>query len=151
MLLAILLGARDGVANAPAKVDVVVFKQNHVEQSDTMIHAPAYLHRLFLEHAHARCGFSGVQHACLCASLNQGLLVAVRHGGDATHALQDVQHQSLGLQKALLASFYRQHNVARVDVRTIGYVYLDLQVGIKTMEHLLGNVCASQYSFLFDE
>ena len=98
MVLAILLGTTDGIVHTTAEVDVVVLQQNHVEQSDTMVRAATNLHSLFLEHAHTWRRLSGVEHACLGAGIDQGLLVFVSHSGNARHALQDVEHEALCLQ-----------------------------------------------------
>ena len=60
ILPAIPLGHRDGVMHTAAKVDVVVFKENHIKKANAMIHTSANLYRLLFQHSHARRSFACV-------------------------------------------------------------------------------------------
>ena len=88
MILAVLLGTADGVVDASAEVDVIVLKENHVEETNAVVHAATNLHSLLLEHTHTRGGLTGVEHAGLGACIDERLLIFVGHRGDAAHALK---------------------------------------------------------------
>ena len=96
VFLEIGVAAVDGFVDASGKVDVVVLEQNHVEESDAMVASAANLDGLLLEHAQAGGGLAGVEHAGVGAF--ETLDVAVGGGGDAAHALHDVEHEALGLE-----------------------------------------------------
>ena len=79
------------------------------------------------------------------------MLILVRHCGYAAHALQDVEHETLRLQKALHLSLDAHHDVAGLDVRSVLDVGLDLQVRVESMKHFLCNLVACKDAFLLDE
>ena len=147
LVLAVLLGTGDGIVDAAAEVDVVVLEENHVEESDAVVHAAAYAHGLLLQHAHAGSGLAGVEDTGACAGIDEGLLIAVGHGGYAGHALQYVEHQALGLQQALLAALDRHDDVAGTHVCPVLDVNLDLQFGVEAAEHLLGYLHTGEDAF----
>lgn len=102
------------------------------------------------KHAHAGCGLAGVEDACLRAGIDERLLVAVCHGGDAAHALADVEHEAFGGEEALLTAADGEHDVAGAHVVAIMHVHRDLQVGVETMEDLFGGTLACKDSFFLD-
>ena len=116
-----------------------------------MVRAAANLHGFLLQHAHAGRGFAGVQHAGLGSGIDESLLIFVCHGGYARHALQDVQHQALGLQEALLAALHAHDDVAGANVGAVLNIHLHLQLGVEAAEHLLGNLHAGKDSLFLDE
>ena len=58
-----LEGLHTRILDTTGKIHMIIFQQNHVEQSDTMIHATTYLHSLFFEHTHARSCLAGIENA----------------------------------------------------------------------------------------
>ena len=44
LLLAIFLGTGNGLVDTAGEVNMIVFQQNHVEQTDSMVYAATYLH-----------------------------------------------------------------------------------------------------------
>ena len=137
--------------DASTEIDVVVLEQYHVEESDAVVHASAYLHGFLLQHTHAWRRLAGIEDTCLGAGIDECLLIFVRHCGDATHALQDIEHQALRLQKALHLALDAHHDVAGLDVSTILDINLDLHFGVEAVEHLLGNLYSSKDAFFLDK
>ncbi len=142
------LGTADGVVDSTAEVDVVVLEQDHVEEADTMVHTASDAYGFLFQHTHSGGRLAGIQDVCLGAGVDEGLLVFVRHGGYTAHALQDVQHQTFGLQKALNLSFNTHHDIAWFNVCSVFYENLYLHGGIETVEHLLGYLYPSKDAFL---
>ena len=139
----------DGIDNTSGKVDMIVLQQNHIEKTDAVVASATNLNSLLLQHAHARSSFAGVEHAGLGAL--QMLYILVGHGGNTTHALHDVEHKTLGLQQGASLTGNNHGYVALLDTGTILHQHLDLHVGVETMEHLLGNLDASQDAVFLDE
>ena len=73
------------------------------------------------------------------------------HGGNSAHALQDVQHQSFGLQQALHLALYAHYNVARLHMGSVLNVDLHFHCGVKTMEHLFGYFHSGKDSLFLDK
>ena len=139
----------DGVGNATGKVHVVIFQENHVEQPDTVVHAASDFHSRLFQHTHARGRLTRVQHTGM-RSL-QPLHVLIRHGGNAAHALHDVQHQALRLQQAPHPSRDNHGHVARLHVRPVLDEHLHFHVRIEATEHFLGDFYSGQHAFFLDE
>ena len=97
LLVQVLVATLDGIDDAPCEVNMVVLEQNHVEEADTVVAAPANLDRLFFEHTHTRRGLTGIQHTSL--GTLETLHIPVRHGSNATHALHDVEHEAFRLEQ----------------------------------------------------
>ena len=97
LLFQVSMTAVNGVGNTTGKVHVVVLQEYHVEQADAMVRATADLDGLLLEHTHTRSGLAGIEHTG--ASALQTLHILIGHGGNTTHALHDIQHQTLGLKQ----------------------------------------------------
>ena len=91
------MAAVDSIDDASCEVDMVVLEQDHVEETDTVVAAPANLDSLLLEHTHARSGLTRIQHTR--PGTFQSLYILVCHGGNATHALHDVQHETFRLEQ----------------------------------------------------
>ena len=133
--------------HAATKVDVVVLQEYHVKEPDAMVHAAANLHGLLLQHAHAWSGLARIEYTRLCTSIDECLLIFVRHRGYARHTLQDVQHQALRLQEALLPTLHAHHDVAGLYVRPVFDIYFHLQLRVETVEHLFGYLHAGKDAF----
>lgn len=133
--------------DAAGKVYVVVFQQNHVEQSDTMVHATADADCLFLHHAHAGGRFSCVKYPGVRAF--QPLYVFVCHCSDAAHALHDVQHQAFGLQEAAYFSCDDHGHIAGTDVGAVIKEHLDRHCRVKAVKHFFGDTHTGEYAFFF--
>ena len=87
----------DGIHDASGKVDMIILQQDHIKQTDTMVTATTDLHSLLFEHTHTGGGLAGIKHTGM--GTLQTLYISVGHGGNATHALHDIQHQTLRLQQ----------------------------------------------------
>ena len=141
--------AVQGAGYAAAEVDVVVLEQNHVEQPDAVVDTAADLHGFFFEHSHTGCGLARVKHTGVGAL--EPFHIAVGHGGDAAHALHDVEHEAFGLQEGAHLSRDEHGNIAGLDGGAVGEQYLHPERGVETVEHFLGNAHAGKYSFFLDE
>ena len=139
----------DGCRNAYGKVHMIVLQQDHVEQTNTMVHTATDLHGFLLQHTHARSGLAGVEDAGL-GTLQTGHILA-GHGGDTAHALHDVQHQTLCLQQTLDLSGNNHGHIARFHMRTVLNEHLNLQGRVKTVKNLLGDFNTGQNTFFLDE
>lgn len=74
------------------------------------------------------------------------------HGGNAAHALHDVQHQTLRLQQRLYLAFHNHGHIAGFHGRTVINKHLHLHFRVETVEHLLGNLDTGQYTrFLYQQ
>ena len=142
LFLQISVTTVNSVHNATSKVNMIVFQENHIEQTDSMIAASPYLHGLLLQHAHAWCSLASVQHPS--SSTFQTLHVSVGHGGNATHTLHDVQHETLGLEQRANPSAHNHGNIAFLHTASIGHEYLNLHLRIEASEYLLCNLYASK-------
>ena len=87
--------AVDGVGDAAGEVDVVVLKQNHIEEPYAVVHSPANLHSLLLQDAHAGRCLPRVKD--MAARSLHAFHVTVGHRRYAAHALHDVQHEAFSL------------------------------------------------------
>ena len=143
------MAAVNSIDDAAGKIDVVVLEQNHIEESDAVVTATTNLHGLLLQHAQAWCGLAGVQHTGL-GTLQQ-LHILVGHGGNTTHTLHDIQHQSLGLEQRTNLTRYHHGDVALFNMCAVRHQHLDLHIGVETMEHFLGNLYTCQNTVLLDE
>ena len=151
MVFAVLLGTGDGVVNTSAKVDVVVLQQNHVEESDAVVHATTNLHGFLFEHTHARSGLASVEHTSLGACIDECLLILVGHGGNTTHALEDVEHEAFCLKETLLFTLDGHNDVARLHMGTILNIHFHLHRGVEAAEHLFGYLHTGKDALFFDE
>ena len=93
---------------------MIVFQQNHVEQSDTMIYTTANLHSHFLKNTHTGSSLTGIEHTRIRTF--QFLGIFMRHGSNATHALHNVQHQTFCLQQRLHLAFHYHCYIARLHL-----------------------------------
>lgn len=150
LVLKILLGTSDGVVYAATEVDVVVFQQYHVEKPYTVVHASANAHGFLFKHSHARRSLTGVEHTGIGACVYQRLLVAVGHGGDAAHALQEVEHEPLGLQQTLLLSADAHHYIAGAHMGSVVHQHRHLQRGVEAMEDFLRHALAGKDAFFLN-
>ena len=141
--------AVNSVHYASCKINMVILKQNHVEQSDAMVATTANLNGLLFQHTHARSGLTSVEHAGLGAF--QMLYVTVGHSGDATHALHDVQHQALRLQQRAHLACDDHGNVALLHTTAVAHEHFHLHLRVETVKHLLGNLHTCQDTILLDE
>ena len=71
--------------DATGKVYMIIFQQDHIEQSDTMVDTAADLYSILFHHTHTGSCFAGIQHifaGCRC---------------NTAHTLHNVQHQAFCL------------------------------------------------------
>ena len=114
---------------------MVVFQQNHVEQADTVVYTATDLHCHFLEDTHARSSLASIEYTGIRTFQLLGILMC--HGGNATHALHDVQHQTLRLQQRLYLAFHNHGHITRLYGCTVINEHFHLHGRIETAEHLL--------------
>ena len=76
------------------RLDVVVLYQDAVAQVAAVVVAAAAAHGVLVQRAQARRGLAGVDYAHVVA--RHGVDVAARGGGDAAHALHEVERGALG-------------------------------------------------------
>ncbi len=140
MLTAVVLGTRERCGDAAGKIDMVVFEQNHIEQADTVVHAAANLDRLFLQIAEPRRGLARIED--MATRVFDTTLVAMGGGGNARHALHDVEHGALNLQKAQLLAVNTECNIARLDRVAVVKQLLETTFGVEIADNLSGYVDA---------
>ena len=143
------MAAVDCIGDTSSKVHVIVLEQNHIEKSDTMVHATADLHGLLFEHTHTGRGLAGIEHAGLGAF--QTLHITVGHRGDAAHTLHDVKHQALCLKQRTYTSGNNHGDVTFLHTRTISHQYLHLHIRVEAMEHLLSHFHTGQNTIFLDQ
>ena len=148
-LFEILMATVDGIHDATREVDVVVFEQDHVEESDAVVTATANLHSLLLEHTHARGSLAGVEHTGV--GTLQSLHILISHCSNTAHALHDVEHESLGLQQRAYTSADNHGDVTLLHTGAVLHEHLDLHLRVEATEHLLGNLHTSENTILLDE
>ena len=141
--------AVDGIGNTAGEIHMVILEQDHVEESDTMIHATADLHCLFLEHSHARGGLTGIQHVGMCSF--ETFHITVGHRGDATHPLHDIQHQALCLKQRAHLSCYDHGHIPFLHWGAITDQHLYLHVGIEAGKHPFRHLHTSQDAVFLDQ
>ena len=73
------------------------------------------------------------------------------HGGDAAHALEDVEHEALGLQKALLLALHRHHNITRFHMGAILNIHFYFHRGVEAAEHFLSYLHAGKDALFLDK
>ena len=139
----------DGVCDASCEIDVVVLEKNHVEKSDTMVHAAANLHSLLLEHAHTRSGLTSVEDVSVGAL--ETLHVLVGHSGDATHALHDVEHKALCLKERAHLTANHHGDVALTNVCSVADEHFHLHLRVEACEYTLCHFHSGKDAVLLDE
>ena len=123
---------------------MVVLQQNHVEEADAVVLSPSYLDSHLLEDAHAGGCLASVEHAGMRTL--EALLILMGHGGDAAHALHDVQHQAFRLEKRLYFSLHNHGHVAGLHLSTVVDVDRHLHGRVEAAEDFLGHFDAGQYA-----
>ena len=81
--------------DAAGEIDMVVFEQNHIEKSDTVIYTSPYTHCLFFEYAHTRRCLAGIKHPGMQTLETRHVFMG--NGSDTAHTLHDIEHRTLGL------------------------------------------------------
>ena len=143
------MGTVDSFGDATGEIDMVVFQKDHVEQADTMVHTATDAYGLLLDHAHTRCCLAGIEHMGLGAF--QLLYIFAGGGGDTTHALHDVEHQTLGLQQRLYLALHYESDVAFLHLCAILDEDGHLQLRIEGLEDTASHLYAGQYAVLLDD
>ena len=149
LLLEVSMATVDGIVDAAGEVDMVVLQENHVEETDAMVHAAANLHSLLFEHTHARSGLASVEDVGL--GTFEALHILGSHGGDAAHALHDVEHEALSLEQRASLALHDHGDVALLHVGTVLDEHLHLHGRVEAGEHLLRNLYTCQHAIFLDE
>ena len=114
---------------------MVVLKQNHVKQTDTMVHAATNLYSLLLEHTQSWSSLTSVENMSLCTL--EALYILGCHCSDTAHALHDVKHQTLGLKQRAHLAGNHHGDVALLDVGTIAYENFNLHSRVESCKYTL--------------
>ena len=139
----------NGIGDTSGKIHMVVFQQNHIKKTYSVINASSDLYGSLLQHTHARRCLSRIQHPGLCTF--KAFYIFTGHRCDTTHALHDVQHQTFGLQKTLYLSCNHHRHITRLNMGSILYKDFHLHGRIKTMEHFFGYFYSGQDTFFLDQ
>ena len=73
------------------------------------------------------------------------------HCGDAAHALENVEHEALGLQKALLLTLDGHDDVTGLHMGSVFDIDFHLHCGVEATEHFLGYLHTSEDALFLDE
>ena len=73
------------------------------------------------------------------------------HGGDAAHALHDVQHETLGLEQGAHLARNHHGDIAGLHASAVGQEFFHLQFGVETAKNLTSSTHAGEHAFFFDE
>ena len=149
LFLAVILGTVDRFVDASGKIHVIVFEQNHVEQTDTMVYTTTDFDCHLFEDTHTRSCLAGIQYAGVSAF--QYLCILAGHGCDTAHTLHDVQHQAFGLEQGLYFSFYDHSYVARFHFSAVINKHFHFHGRVETVEDFFGNFDSGQYTGFFDQ
>ena len=147
LLLAIGLSARERCGDTAREVHVVVLEQNHIKETDAVVHAAADEHCLFLQVTQTWGGLAGVQHVATC-TLDERL-VAVRRGRYTRHALHDIEHGALNLQETELLAIDTKGNIAWLDMRAVFDELLHAALRVEIGDNLFGYFDTSNDTFFF--
>ena len=147
--LEVCMTAVDGVGNTAGEIHMVILQQDHVEESDTVVHTTADLHSLFLQHTHTWGGLTGIQHPCMCSF--EPFHITVGHRGNTAHPLHDVQHQAFCLKQRAHLSCYDHGHIPFLHRGAITNQHLHLHVGIKASKHPLCHLHASQNAVFLNQ
>ena len=109
-LFEIFLSATNSISNATSEVHVVVFQQNHIEKTDTVIASTTNSHSLFLQHAKSWRSFASVKHSTFSAFYQFHIFCSA--SSHTTHTLHDIQHEAFCLQQRLSAAFHYECHIA---------------------------------------
>ena len=149
LLLAIFLGTGNGLVDTAGEVNMIVFQQNHVEQTDSMVYAATYLHSHLFQNTHARSRLTGIEHTGIRTFQLLGILMG--HGSDAAHTLHNVQHQAFGLQQRLHLAFHNHSHVARLHFSTVIDEYFHFHGGVETTEHFFSYLDTGKNTGFFNQ
>ena len=97
LLLEVSMATVDSIVDTTSEVDMVVLEQDHIEETDAMVHTATDLHSLLLQHSETWSSLAGVQDMSL--GTLKALHVLSGHGSDTAHTLHDVEHQALCLEE----------------------------------------------------
>ena len=139
----------DSIIDAASEIDVVVLEENHIEETDAMVHTATNLHSLLLQHAETWSGLAGIEDVSL--GTFEALHILGSHGSDTAHALHDVEHEALCLKQRTGLTLYNHGDVALLHVGTILQQNLHLHGRVKAGEYLLSHFYTSQYAIFLDE
>ena len=148
-LLTIVASTRERIRDTSGKVHMVVFQEDHIKQSDTMVHTSAKHDCFFLQVTQTRRGLTGIKYVA-AGVLNEGL-VFMRGGRHTRHALHDIEHRALDLQQAEFLTIYLEGYIARFDMIAIMQELLKAALGIKIVNDLFGYFHTGEYTGVLDD
>ncbi len=83
----------EGGDNSAGESDVIVLDQDSIRKIESMILTAAAAYGVFVDHAQAGSGFASIENAGFRAG--DGIDELAGHGGDAAHALHEIQDDAL--------------------------------------------------------
>ena len=78
------------------------------------------------------------------------LLIFVGDGSYTAHALHDVEHHALGLQKRAHLAFYLKGHIAGLYTGTVVDIHCHLELGVEFLKHLAGHLHSGEDTLLLD-
>ena len=114
-----------------------------------MVGTSTNLHSLLFEHTKTWSSLTSVENTSLCTL--EKFYIFTSHSSDTTHSLHDVKHQTLRLKQRTHSAFHHESHISGLHMRSVVDKHSHLQLWIKFMEHLLGNLHSCKNAFLFYE
>ncbi len=133
-----LAGSCDRLGHPTRRRYVVVFDEHSRAQVVSVIVTAATSHGVALERAQPRCGLASVCDSRI-ASRCFGRHIAMSEGGDAAHALQQIERNSLTHEnRTRIAAHFKKHS-SRFHHGAVFSVSLEGQRRIHGVEHMRGH------------
>ena len=125
-----------------ARLQVVVLDEDAVGQVQAMVVAAAHANAVLVQKPVSRRGFAGIDDAG--AGAGHGAHIMVGGGGDAAHALHEVQGGAFGPQNGGGGAAHAGDVRTRGQVGAVVQYKVDLKGGVDAVKHLLGDGSAGQ-------
>ena len=137
----------DGGCRTSCEVHVVIFQEDHVEQTDTMVTCATNTYRLFLEHTETGSGLAGVENGA--TRTGNEMLIIMRHRSNTRHPLHDIQHRALYLQQAQHLAINAESDITRLHFCPIFKKQLHTKLRVKIVYHFLRHFHSGKDSLCF--
>src|SRR5574344_2537659 len=90
LFLQIIVTAIDGISNTSSKIHMIVFQQNHIKKTNTVIDTSTEWNGVRCQHTHTWRCLPCIQHMSLCTF--QTLHILMSHRSDSAHTLHNIKH-----------------------------------------------------------
>ena len=146
--LQILVATGNRRFDAASEIHVVIFQENHIEETDAVVHAAADADCLLLDHTQTRCRLASIEDARLRSFQRLDIFAGSRR--DAAHTLHDVQHQTLSLQERLHFALDFEGDVAFLHLRAVVDKDRHLQLRVESVEDTFSHIDTGQDTVFLD-